>query len=103
VVRANLHVNTNDGFGQVTRGIKAVVTEVNAKLVFTLGAKTALAFVTGGVLGPLKLLTHVNFGINFRRNHNSSPEENGQMVCHKKALVDIEDTALSRRAPRNAA
>jgi hypothetical protein len=107
MVRASLHVNTNDRLGQVARGIEAVVTEVKAKLIFTLGAKTAVAFVTGGVLGPLKLLTHVNFGMNFRmnfsRNHNRSPKGNGQMVCHERALSGTEDTALSCFAPSNTA
>lgn len=95
MVRTNLHVNTDDGFGQVTRGIKAVVTEANAKLIFALGAKAAMAFEAGGVLGPLKLLTHANFGMNFRRNHNNSPKEQGQTVCQEEAFPDIEDTALT--------
>jgi len=89
----------------MTRGIKAVVTEANAQLIFALGAKAAVAFVAGGVLGPLKLLTYVNFGMNlrmnFRRNHNSSPQGEGQAVCQKEASAGIEDTALTGSAQRS--
>jgi hypothetical protein len=95
MVRTNLDVNTDDGFGKVTRGIKAVVTEADAKLIFALGAKAAMAFVASGVLGPLKLLTYVNFGMNFRRNHNRSPQIEGQTICQKTLCPRIEDTALN--------
>jgi len=95
-VWANLNVNADDRFSEVTRGIEAVVTEADAKLIFTLGAKTAVAFKARGVLGPLKLLTNMNFGMNFERNHNNSPKGEGQMVCQTEVLGCIEDTALTR-------
>jgi hypothetical protein len=95
VVRANLYVNTNYGFGEVTRGIEAVVTQADAKLIFILGAKAAMAFEASGVFGPLKLFTSMHFGMNFKRNHNNSPKGQGQMGCQKRILPCIEDTALT--------
>jgi hypothetical protein len=77
MVRANLNVNADDRFGEVTRGIEAVVTQADTQLIFRLGAKAAVAFEASGVLGPLKLLANMdfrmNFGMNFHRNHNNSP------------------------------
>jgi hypothetical protein len=99
MVRTNLDVNADDGFGEMTRGIEAVVTKANAQLIFVLGAKAAVAFVAGGVLGPLKLFSYVNFRMDFRmdfrRDHNSSPMGRGKRCARRTCLFGIEDTALT--------
>jgi hypothetical protein len=94
VARANFDVNTDDGFGEVTRGIEAVGTETHAQLMFTLGAKAAVAFETSGVLGPLKLLTDMNFGMNFRRHHNNSHRGGGKRSARRKPSLTLKAQPL---------
>jgi hypothetical protein len=44
----------------------------------------------------------MNFGMNFKRNHNNSPTGEGQMVCQTEVLGCIEDTALTRSVQTGA-
>lgn len=74
VVWADLNVNANDWFSEVPRGVEAVVTQIDAQLVFTLGMETPVAFVAGGVVGPFDLGAGVNGGMDFKCNHSSSPK-----------------------------
>jgi hypothetical protein len=66
-------MDADDRFAHVTKCVKTVVAQFQAELILAPGSKTAVAFVAGGVLRPLTLFLDVNFGMNFKSDHNSSP------------------------------
>jgi len=83
-VWVDLNVNADDRFGEMPSGIEAVVTKIDAQLIFTLGMETAVAFVTSGIIGLLDLTAGVTRGMDFGRNHSNSPNTQGQAVCQKR-------------------
>ena len=72
-MRPNLDVNADDRFVQVSKIVKAGVTQGQAKLVFALGSEAAVAFEAGGIFRMLELFFGVNFGMNFKHAHYIAP------------------------------
>ena len=62
-------MNAQNGLGNVPGSVKAMVTQTQAKLVFTLGTETAMALETSGVFRALKLFSNLNFGMDFQADH----------------------------------
>lgn len=93
-MRPDLDVNADDRFVQVSKIVKAGVAQGQAKLVFTLGPETAVAFVAGGILRMLQLLFGVNFGMNFQRGHENAPGERwaSHMPVQTETIHSIQKT-----------
>jgi hypothetical protein len=72
-VRAGLDVNADDRFAQMAKRVKAAVAQFQAELIFAPGAEAAMAFVASGVLRALMPFLDVNFGMDFKSDHDNSP------------------------------
>jgi hypothetical protein len=87
-------VNAENRLVDVPGGVKAVVTQTQAKLIFTLGAKTAMAFETSGVFRALKLFANLNFGMDFQADHFYPPRLEEQTTCQFLPCSQTEDMGL---------
>lgn len=72
-MRAHLDMNADDRLAEMAGGVKAGVAEIEAELIFTLGAEAAVAFVAGGIFRVLVLFANVNSGMDFERDHCKLP------------------------------
>jgi hypothetical protein len=101
VMRTNLHVNADHRFADVACGIEAGIAQLQAELVFGLGAETTMAFEAGGEIRVLVLLANVNFGMNFQSDHCKSPSENKgkrrARFANKKTLK-VQDLGVQKTA-----
>ena len=71
---ARLHVHTDDRFAKLAHGVKAGIAELQAQLVFALRVETPVAFMARGKSRARPQHANVNFGMNFPRDHQNSPQ-----------------------------
>ena len=71
MARAHFDVDAHDGFAYVPSSIEAGIAQVQAQLIFALGVKTAVAFVTGRVVWVLLLFAYMYLRMDFQFNHCS--------------------------------
>jgi len=89
-------VNAQNGLGNVPGSVKAMVTQTQAKLVFTLGTETAMALETSGVFRALKLFSNLNFGMDFQADHFYPPEwERGKQHARLQCMDVLKRWDLS--------
>ena len=70
-------MNADDRFLKMAGGVETGVAQLQGKLVFTLGAETAVTLKTGRVVRAFLLFLDVDLGMNFKRTHATSPEAHG--------------------------
>lgn len=85
-MRAWAHVDADDRFAVVLHGVKAVLAQGQAQLVFALGVETPVTLRTGGKGWTLAQFANVNFWMNFERDHENSPTDAGARVMPENEL-----------------
>jgi hypothetical protein len=78
-------VNADHRFFEMAGNVETRVAQLQRVLVFILGPKTAMAFEAGGMVRALFLpLGCVNFRVDFKQAHTSSPAELGAIVMPRR-------------------
>src|SRR3974390_364540 len=79
--RPGLHVHRDHRLAQIHMRLKAVVAELQAKLIFALGAKTAVALVAGRDFLMFCVFAGVNLGMDFDHWKNSPQYTHGKRLA----------------------
>jgi hypothetical protein len=82
LVREHFDVHADELLRDMANGLKTAIAQLQAELVFTLGTKTPIAFVTSSKFRALVLFLGVYFGVGFERIHGMPRNSDGHGRCH---------------------